>query len=136
MSKELIDTLKDLERRLKKERRVLVVDDHSFDRQILVGQFEELGCVCEEADSCDAALQKVCAGRFDLCIVDLRMPGKDGLACVPEIKNIDPKTRVVLCTGYPEGIDLEKLKSAGILTLLSKPTVTQDLQRLFREFNI
>jgi len=136
MSKSIIDTLGKLERRVTKQRHVLIVDDAPMDREILNFQLTQLGCVCEEASDCQGAHGKAKDFRFDVCIMDLRMPGLDGLSCARQLKESHPDIRVVLCTGYPDEIQAEDLKSAGVLTLLSKPTSSEDLQRMLREFNL
>lgn len=136
MSKQIIDTLGDLERRVKKERHILIVDNEPLDRQVLREQLTSLGCSCQEAMDCSDAFQKFEGARFDVCMLDLRMPGRDGVTCARALKKIYPATRMVICTGYPNDIGSEELKSAGVLTLLSKPTTTEDLQRMLREFNL
>ncbi|NPV55243.1 MAG: response regulator, partial [Anaerolineae bacterium] len=71
-------------------KRLLVVDDHKTNRQVLVNLAQKWGIVVEQAASGAEALQVLRRRTFDLAIVDVHMPGMDGYALVHEIRNQRP----------------------------------------------
>jgi CheY-like chemotaxis protein len=70
-------------------KRVLFVDDHAASRQSLQRQAEVWGISASAASSGEEAIQLIAAGqRFDLVVVDLQMPGMDGVALASAIREI------------------------------------------------
>ncbi|MBL8444508.1 MAG: response regulator [Zoogloeaceae bacterium] len=72
-------------------RRVLVVDDNPVALEIMVHLSQRLGLVAEAASNGSTAVSKVCEGAatgqsFDLILIDWKMPGMDGLACIADIR--------------------------------------------------
>lgn len=59
-------------------RRVLVVEDHPVNQQVLGFQLEELGLAFDVADDGQAALDRLAAAPYDLVLMDWQMPGMDG----------------------------------------------------------
>ena len=79
---------------------VLIADDHPVYRQGLaraIKERPELDLVAECEDGRDA-LERIMASEPDVAIVDVRMPGLDGLKIVGAVKREDLKTRVILLT--------------------------------------
>jgi CheY-like chemotaxis protein len=109
-------------------RRILCVDDHPVSQRVLLERLRGWGLLAESADEAHGALtlMKVAsaAGKpFELAILDLRLPGLDGLALARLIKN-DPSlapTRLVLLTGYPARGQAALAQEAGIDAYLQKP---------------
>ena len=112
------------------------MDDEPSFRRVVRESLEKLGVVCEEAGDCEEALKHARSGPIDVCILDNRLPGVSGIMCSPQLKGVQPSMRVVLCTGFPDGITQEDLERAGVLTLLSKPLRIDDLRQLFSDFNL
>ncbi|HAE23669.1 MAG TPA: DNA-binding response regulator [Spirochaetaceae bacterium] len=84
--------------------RVLVVDDHPLIRrglrQILV-ESVHIGHVVEASDGF-AALEAVKQARFDVVVLDISLPGKDGMEVLREIKELSPDTPVLMLSIQPE----------------------------------
>lgn len=99
--------------------RIVIADDHLVVREglrlILEGQadFEVVG---DAADG-GAALRLVEALRPDIVLMDLRMPGMDGLEAIELIKSRWPRIAVVILTTY----DDDDLMRRGLLTPPKKP---------------
>jgi DNA-binding NtrC family response regulator len=73
------------------------------------------------------ALEKVRGYNFDVVVLDVLMPGLDGIATLREIRNIKPLTEVIMLTGHgtvETAIDGMKL---GAFDFLLKPTETEEL---------
>jgi response regulator RpfG family c-di-GMP phosphodiesterase len=101
--------------------RVLVVDDDPGLRALLRVSFEVAHIDVEEADSVAAARPAIAAHRPDVVVLDVAMPGVDGITFCRQLK-ADPVTRdlpVVLLTGDPVGASAGD--AAGADALLRKP---------------
>ena len=80
-----------------KGRRLLVVDDNATNRRVLALQVAKWGLVPRDTESPEEALQWLQAGeRFDLAIIDMHMPGMDGLALSRRMQAVAPTLRRVL----------------------------------------
>jgi putative two-component system response regulator len=102
--------------------RILLVDDDPALRELLRTTFEVAAIEVAEADGAAAARRQLTAFRPDVVVLDVRMPGMDGLTFCRELKH-DPETRpigVVLLTGVEEG-NVRGAEEAGADALLRKP---------------
>ena len=77
---------------------LLVVDDEAGVRQSLQMVFNKIYRVLE-ASSADEAMQKVTEERPDAVLLDIMMPGADGLGVLKQIKSIHPDCQVIMLTG-------------------------------------
>jgi len=80
--------------------RVLVVDDEPGVRKLLASCLRRLRCQVAEADCGAAALRRIENEHFDLALIDVRMPGLDGLEVTRRAKRLAPSLHVVIMTGY------------------------------------
>ncbi len=79
--------------------RILVVDDELLIREALVRTLRSFGRVAHAATG-EQALQLIAEDSFDLCFLDLRLPGISGLEVMQRISELSPGTRVVVMTAY------------------------------------
>ena len=123
--------------------RILIVDDDSSVRDLLMEGLADGSCTCAAAADGTAALAALDRDGFDLVITDVDMPGMDGLELLTEVRRIAPETEVIMLTGV---VDVEvaiRAMRAGACDYLTKPfnlaemriTVERALekQRLLRE---
>jgi two-component system response regulator (stage 0 sporulation protein F) len=82
--------------------RVLVVDDEENIRILFKEELEEEGYEIETASNGFEAIEKLKAASFDIVILDIKMPGMDGIETLNTIKNADRNQPVVLCSAYGE----------------------------------
>jgi len=80
---------------------VLFVDDDPHQREIYQRRLERMGYRVEVADSADAAVQSVQLKRPNVIVLDIAMPGRDGLSALQEFLDIDPSVPVIINTAYP-----------------------------------
>lgn len=80
--------------------RILVVDDEENIRLLYKEEMTEEGYEVETASDGEDALAKIRARRPDLVVLDIRMPGMDGLECLSKIREIDMMLPVVIATAY------------------------------------
>ncbi len=102
--------------------RLLVVDDDPALRILLRTTFEVVDIEVEEADSADLALERIAARPPDVVVLDVNMPGTDGLTFCRRLK-ADPATAsigVVLLTGSEGGTELAA-QASGADAFLRKP---------------
>ncbi|HTP95194.1 MAG TPA: response regulator transcription factor [Burkholderiales bacterium] len=106
--------------------RVLIVDDHAILRNGLkqiLAETDDLR-VEGEADSSQQALQRVREGAWDVIVLDINLPDRNGIETLKLIKQEQPKAHVVMLTMHPENhIALRALKAgaSGYLTKQSTP---------------
>ena len=101
--------------------RVLVVDDEPSIRELL---FKALALAEYEVDvSADgpSALERMRLTPYDLLIVDLRMPGMDGLSVVREARRLQADLRVLVITGYSSESSAIDALNLGVVGYLTKP---------------
>jgi two-component system response regulator RegA len=112
---------------------VLVVDDDPIFRQRLCRAFRDRGCESYEADTADETLRM--AGRLspDLVLLDLKMPGFNGLDLIRGIKTLDSTIAIIILTGYgsiPTAMQALKL---GADHYLSKPADVEQILASYAE---
>ncbi len=111
-----------------KGKNILVVDDHSINRQVFRVYLESWGCRFDEAENGNQALSKLrdAANRgdpFHIGILDMQMPEMTGEALCRTIKD-DPAikdTALVMATSVAQRGDAERLKKSGFAAFLTKP---------------
>ena len=108
--------------------RVLVVDDDERLRILLRTTLEVIDIEIDDAPSVPEARARIDARRPDVVVLDLGLPGPNGLTLCEELKR-DPRTRdigVIVLTGSDSGSD-EEAKAAGADAYLRKPFSPLDL---------
>ena len=116
--------------------KVLVVDDERDFLEPLVERLQLRKLQAEGVDNGEEALARLAAGPVDVVVLDVKMPGMDGLAVLKEIKSHHPLVEVVLLTGHAsvesgmEGLEL------GAFDYLIKPVKLDDLmERILEAFD-
>ena len=113
---------------------ILVVDDSAIFRGALRREFEEAGWnVCEAADGL-AAVEKAEQLRPQLILLDLAMPGMNGLTTARLLKQSLPEVRLILLTGYGYLFKSTELSAVGIDAVVSKSEPIPDLLIKARSF--
>jgi DNA-binding NarL/FixJ family response regulator len=115
--------------------RVLLVDDHKIVRRGLRGVIEEDFPDAEfgEAETSQTALELIYGGTWDLVLLDVNIPGRNGFDVLQEIKHLAPATPVLVVSAYPEeafAVRALKLRAAGYLT---KSRVADELKSAIRK---
>src|SRR5262245_24721856 len=115
-------------------RRVLLADDHQIFRETLRSLLESNGwpIVGEAADGF-AAVEMARKLRPDISILDIRMPGLNGVDAAQELLKFDPRMNVVLLSGYDEEDLVIGALRAGVRGYVLKTQATTDLLQAIRE---
>ena len=100
---------------------ILIVDDEKNIRLALSMSLETLHVPVETAATGEEALEKVAQGGYGLMLLDLRMPGLDGMEVLRQVSQQQPEIKVIIITAYGS-IDLavEAMK-LGAVDFLQKP---------------
>jgi two-component system, NtrC family, response regulator AtoC len=106
---------------------LLVVDDEVGVRQSLQLVFNKTLRVIE-ASSADEAIQKVTDDRPDVVLLDIMMPGADGLAVLKQIKSVQPDCQVIMLSGLNSARTGFTAKGTGAFDYLTKPFDVEELR--------
>lgn len=101
--------------------KVLVVDDQRVLRLSLAGIIEDQGYDVTDVEDGYQAIEAVRASAFDLVFMDIKMPGINGVQAFREIKKINPKTVVVMMTGFAVEDLVKDALEEGAFTVVYKP---------------
>ncbi len=112
---------------------ILVVEDEESVRAIVGEQLRSLGYKVKQASNAEEALAELHAGRFDLVLTDVVMPGRlNGKGLSDEVERLWPHTRVVFMSGYSENALMHDGRLDSGVMLLAKPHLKADLARIVR----
>jgi putative two-component system response regulator len=98
---------------------VLIVDDEPGVRNLMARWVSSLGLEARTANDADEALAMLQAQHYDVAVIDIMMPGHDGLWLANQLHRAHPHTAVVLASGYADL--LEPPESTPIADVLLKP---------------
>jgi len=79
--------------------KVLLVDDEAEFRNIMGAFLKRRKIACETAGGCLEALDWLGRDRFNVVVMDVVMPGLDGLKCMAEMKKLQPELAIIILTG-------------------------------------
>jgi DNA-binding NtrC family response regulator len=114
----------------KDQLRILVVDDESVVRQSLFHWFTEDGYAVEAAADAAEALRLLQIGKFDLALVDIKMPGMDGMELQKRLREIDPDLIVIIITAYASVETAVQALKQGAFDYVTKPVDPDHLEHM------
>ena len=101
--------------------KVLLVDDEEDFTEVLAERLEARGMVVDTASNGEAALAKANEKSFDAIVLDMAMPGMDGIETLEGLREINPDLQVILLTGRATPSQAAEAIKMGALDLLEKP---------------
>lgn len=107
--------------------RVLLVDDEKDFINVLAERLEARDFITSKAYSGDEAAELFRENEFDVVLLDVQMPGKDGVTVLREIKAATPLVEVIMLTGHSTVETAVKGMKSGAYDYLLKPAETKDL---------
>ncbi|RKN85724.1 response regulator [Paenibacillus ginsengarvi] len=111
------------------KKKVLIVDDQNGIRVLLVEVFSNEGYDTFQASNGKMALEIVRKEPPDLVLLDMKIPGMDGLDILKHIKQIDTSIKVIMMTAYGELDMIKEATDLGALTHFTKPFDIDDLRQ-------
>jgi CheY-like chemotaxis protein len=112
---------------------ILVVDDAVDTCRNLADLFEDLGYRVETAEDGQFALEKTRQQRYDLGLLDLRMPGMDGLTLCRHLQRMQPRMVRLIVTAYGDPDLSAEARAAGARYVVPKPIDCPRLLALVEE---
>ena len=109
---------------------ILVVDDEEIVRDSLASWLEEDGYLVETAPDGPTALSKVAQRAYPIMLVDLKMPGMDGLSVLTEVRKRQPDAAVILMTAYATVETAVQAMKQGAHDYLVKPFEPEELSQM------
>ena len=116
------------------EKTVLIVDDHEDVLLSLAGILEARGYQVHTASDGQEAVEAVRKMPFGFVLMDIRMPRKDGVEALREIKELRPGIPVALMTVYDLGRSTQRLLDLGAVAVLTKPLDLANLMDLLNKY--
>jgi CheY-like chemotaxis protein len=111
-------------------RKVLVVQTEPTLRLGFAYALSDATVRVETAANGNETLEAVKAGRFDLVLLDLRMPGMDGLQVIETLRRENNRIAVVLCTTLHQPNAALRAMGLGVVDFLIKPAAPADIRRV------
>ncbi len=109
---------------------ILVADDEDSIRWVLTTALTGEGHSVEQAASGDAALQKLAQDRFDLALVDIKMPGLDGLELLSKMREMGLTTPIVIITAQNTMANAIEAMKRGAYDYVTKPFDVEEVRLL------
>jgi two-component system, NarL family, invasion response regulator UvrY len=108
---------------------ILIVDDHAVVRAGLRQFLQDDPQVTkvDEADSGQQAMEALRRVRYDLLILDINMPGRNGLDILRNVTSAHPETKVLIVSGYPERQYAVNVLKSGASGYISKESAPEEL---------
>ena len=112
--------------------RVAVVDDYAPHREELGALLKLEGFEAHVVDSGDSLNRLMLDGAFDLVLLDLNLPGEDGLSIATRRNKTFPETRIIMLMGRARGLDKLQGYESGADIYLTKPQRPQEILAVIR----
>ncbi|WP_339060850.1 response regulator [Tepidibacillus marianensis] len=116
-----------------KDKKVLIVDDQFGIRVLLYEVFGKEGYQTFQAANGKEALQIVQNGSPDIVLLDMKIPGMDGLEILKRIKKIDRNIKVIMMTAYGELDMINEATKLGAITHITKPFDIDQVRAIVRD---
>jgi DNA-binding NarL/FixJ family response regulator len=115
--------------------RVLIADDHPLILSALRNALADVDdmTIVGEAASGTEVLAQIDRVRPDLILMDVRMPGMDGLTCLDALRRSFPEVKVVLTSGSSNPVDIQEALSRGASAYIVKTVNPEDLPTALRQ---
>ena len=111
---------------------ILVVDDEAIVRESLGAWFREDGYDVDTADGAREGLRLAAEKTYDIALIDIKMPGVDGLELQAKLKEAAPDLSVVIMTAYASVETAVKALKSGAHDYIVKPFDPEELSHLIR----
>jgi heterodisulfide reductase subunit A len=111
---------------------ILVVDDEAIVRESIRDWLKDSGYEVSVAESGEEALKLIQKQNFGVMILDLRLPGMNGIDVLKKVKVLNPNIKSIVITAYPTMLTQEEATKLGAIDYLVKPVFPDKLEELIR----
>ncbi len=109
---------------------ILIVDDEKNIRLTLSQALETLGAEIDTAANGEEALSKLKNKEFGLILLDIRMPGMDGMEVLRQVREVRPDIRVIMITAYGTVESAVEAMKQGAVDFLQKPFGPEEIREM------
>lgn len=117
---------------MNKQEKILIVDDEKVVRESLCHWFEDDNYLVDTAQDGETALIKYAKEKYDLLLVDMKMPGMSGLDLLSKIKAIDTDALIILITAFASVPTAITALKNGAYDYVTKPIDPDELAHLVK----
>ncbi len=110
---------------------MLIVDDNEVLRERLAKALVQRGYLVKTASNYEEAIAAAQEESPEMAVVDLRMPGRNGLDLLRDLREIDPATKVVMLTGFGSTANVVDAMKLGATNYITKPADADDVLAAF-----
>ena len=110
--------------------KILIVDDETVVRDSLGKWFSSEGYQAKPAGSAREALEVIANAEFDVALLDIKMPGMDGMELQARLREADPELTVIIMTGYASVETAVQALKQGAYDYITKPIDPDELSHL------
>lgn len=107
--------------------KILLVDDEVAFATNMAKLLTHRGYLVKAVNSGDAAIQELESQDFDVVVLDLKMPGMDGITTLKEIKKLDLFTQTLILTGHGSIDTAKEAMKLGAYDYLTKPCEIEEM---------
>ncbi|HEV3198199.1 MAG TPA: sigma-54 dependent transcriptional regulator [Bryobacteraceae bacterium] len=115
---------------IKTKGRILIVDDELVVRDSLGKWFTSEGYMAKPAGGAREALEVIQQTEFDIALIDIKMPGMDGMELQTRLREADPDLTVIIMTGYASVDTAVQALKHGAYDYITKPVDPDELSHL------
>lgn len=116
-----------------KPAKILIVDDDADIRKVLKHILEDEGYIVDVAGDGKEAVEKTAKKRYNIALIDIRLPDMEGTELLTKIRDTVPKTRKIIVTGYPTLENAIKALNRGADAYVLKPFDVKDVLKTIEE---
>ncbi|HPE87616.1 MAG: response regulator [Bacteroidales bacterium] len=109
------------------KKRILVAEDEFLSQKLIEADLKSKGYTCTVVNNGEKAVEAMHLGEFDLVIMDISMPGMDGLEATKRIRIDGKNTPILALSAFPEDDYKQRSLDAGMNDFLNKPYQRDDL---------
>ena len=113
--------------------RVLVVDDDYYCAEQVSSLARREGIEVRVLNNLTEAVRTLMAEEYDLLLLDMHLPGLNGVTALPLLNEVAPRTPVILLAMQPSAASTNQLLQAGVFRVLEKPLVRETLLTAIHE---
>ena len=117
-------------------KKIFIIEDNFLNRELMLTVLKSRGHEIKALESAENALEEIIEYKPDLLLLDIMLPGKDGLTLTSELR-AEPETcdlTIIAVTAYAMRGDKERIMEAGCDGYVSKPIDTRKFPAVVEEF--
>ncbi len=111
-------------------KKILVVEDNRINQIVTKKILENHGIICDIAESGDIAIEKIRLNNYDLVLMDINMPGKDGIETTKEVRKFNKIVPILALTAIEVEEMKNKIEASGMNDIIVKPYETDKFLKI------